>query len=195
MKRKIFVVLLLISIATGKTMAQSFDHSHNIYAGGGISATQLLFRVVENIIPDTANLTTNTTAAYQLTYDYALLDWLSVGGGFSTQSFELQFDQYGAFNHTATLRRTNLGARLLLHFHRDAFDFYSGIRIGFSSWSVNSDIENDAFSALNSFDTFLFSGQLIPLGIRGYLTENIGVSFETGVGAPHFLNFGLNYRL
>ena len=195
MKRKIFVVLLLISIATGKTMAQSFDHSHNIYAGGGISATQLLFRVVENIIPDTANLTTNTTAAYQLTYDYALLDWLSVGGGFSTQSFELQFDQYGAFNHTATLRRTNLGARLLLHFHRDAFDFYSGIRIGFSSWSVNSDIENDAFSALNSFDTFLFSGQLIPLGIRGYLTENIGVSFETGVGAPHFLNFRLNYRL
>jgi hypothetical protein len=195
MKQKIFIALLFISIIGNKVSAQSFDYSHNIYAGGGMSATQILFEVVENIIPDTAKLTTSTTAAYQLNYDYALLDWLSIGGGFSTQSFNLQFDQYGAFNHTAILRRTNLGARFLLHFHRDAFDFYSGIRVGFSSWSINSDIDNSAFAALNTFDGILFSAQLIPLGIRGYLTENIGVSLETGIGAPHFLSLGVNYRL
>ena len=37
----------------------------------------------------------------------------------------------------------------------------------------------------------MFAFQVIPLGVRAYFTNNIGVFFETGIGAPTFISGGL----
>ena len=73
---------------------------------------------------------------------------------------------------------------------------YSGVRVGMTNWvgkSDSSDSSNDFFG--DDFSGWSFAPQLIAFGMRYYVTDNIGLSFETAVGAPHFLSVGANYRL
>jgi len=39
-----------------------------------------------------------------------------------------------------------------------------------------------------------FSFQLVAFGMRGYFTDNFGANVELGIGSPHFISMGLNYR-
>jgi hypothetical protein len=36
--------------------------------------------------------------------------------------------------------------------------------------------------------------QLIAFGLRGYLTENIGLNGELALGSPYFASVGINFR-
>lgn len=129
------------------------------------------------------------------------------------------FDKLGNFG--IKVPRTTLSTRFLFHYaNSKRFDLYTGFRLGVGLWSVKTtgNISNDELSkTINEIekefnlpeDAFpekievnlksrtpfaLLQTQFIPFGIRGYVTENIGINGELAIGSPYFASIGLNYR-
>jgi hypothetical protein len=131
------------------------------------------------------------------------------------------FDKLGNFD--ITVPRTTIAARLLFHYgNKKRFDCYTGFRLGVGIWSVKTSanidkatlarainglkeefsISADDIPTFNKVDESLKTGasfvlpqaQLILFGIRGYVTEHIGINGELAVGSPYVASLGVNYR-
>ncbi len=158
-----------------------------------------------------------------ISYDYALKTWFSIGGSASYNHIvaDLQNVQYNKAENLGSfslgITRLTFGARALFHYaNTDRIDVYSGVRLGFGIWTANA-----GASAASSLDgkigivakevgggglwrTVLGSKirgsfvmpqvQLILFGMRGYITEHIGINGELSVGSPYFASIGINYR-
>lgn len=136
----------------------------------------------------------------------------------SLDSVEYLKDNIGNIDIKVT--RTTVAARFLIHYgNKNRFDCYSGFRIGAGIWkpSITSTISpKTAESILNTVFTTEDKGlefgdgileripnkitfvtpqiQFIAFGLRAFITENIGVNGELGLGSPYFASIGLNYR-
>jgi hypothetical protein len=129
------------------------------------------------------------------------------------------FQKYG--NYSIAAARTNLGIRALFHYgNKGRMDLYSGLRLGVGLWSVklSGQIEKDVLvrainevfnqsgvpsavadggigEKLKTKGSFvLFAPQLILFGLRGHVTNNIGINFELATGSPYAASLGLDYR-
>jgi hypothetical protein len=71
---------------------------------------------------------------------------------------------------------------------------YSGFRLGAAVYGLNVETTNQSIEEDLGTGFTLPSVQIIPFALRGYITENIGISFETAILGPHALALGLNYR-
>lgn len=195
---------LVFTLNTNSLSAQNGDYKSNIYVGAGFSLVGGLFDAVGS--GSTGEVTTKSLPAIQLNYDYALTSKISAGLGFSYQGFSADVANYTFLNDSfdivtenfsATLRRTNVALRVMFHYgNAEKLDMYSGIRLGMTGWSSkidSSDPNNDFFG--DAFSGWGFAPQVVPFGMRFYVTDNIGLSLETAIGAPHFLSVGANYRL
>lgn len=161
--------------------------------------------------------------ALQLNYDFGLVKWFSVGAGISYQkmgvSFEdLEWDLAGeahSSDFSGKLGRLNISIRPLFHYANNGkVDLYSGFRLGVTDWIFNVQatdlgtdedaffeqigIENPGIQFADNIDATQhvpnFAFQVIPFGMRAYITDNIGLNFETALGAPHFFSGGLSVR-
>lgn len=116
--------------------------------------------------------------------------------------------------------RTTVAARFLLHYgNKNRFDCYSGFRVGAGIWkpiltsnvtpktaesilntifvTENKDLEfgDQILERIPNKVTFVTPQfQFIIFGLRGFITENIGINGELSFGSPYFASIGLNYR-
>ncbi|MFZ4544390.1 MAG: outer membrane beta-barrel protein [Saprospiraceae bacterium] len=155
-------------------------------------------------------------------WDYATLKWFSVGFAGSYNNVKLRvdavnFDKNPIGEVTISIPRTTFAARFLFHYgNSNYFDCYSGIRLGIGIWSpkINAEISPGVAEAviqsvigsnfrfgsgiidkLPSKVTFVATQfQVIPIGVRWFFTDHLGVNAELAVGSPYFLSAGANYR-
>ena len=189
---KYAVVSLLTLFSLSCLSAQTTEGESVLGASTGFSAASALF----NLSEIDANVDASTPPAVQLTYDYALTNRLSLGGGVSYQSFNLAYSDYGEAMESFDVRisRFNLGFRGLFHYgNSEKMDMYSGLRVGLSNWSLDVGTDDPNFDPPKP-EGVTFAPQLILLGMRGYLTDHLGIGGELGVGAPHVVSFSLSYR-
>lgn len=125
-------------------------------------------------------------------------------------------------NAALTAGRTTLGVRLLFHYFNDKnWDFYSGGRLGLGIWTgrLSLDIDEGLEQELIAEIDQNLSGivprfirkrlinnlgvragfvapqiQVIPIGVRAHLNNNIGIGAELALGSPYFLSAGIQYR-
>ncbi|MEM9887800.1 MAG: hypothetical protein AAF849_18035 [Bacteroidota bacterium] len=221
MKKSLLFVLAL-SISMGLS-AQNEDYKNVLTLNIGASLPGTLFDLFDNnnlnefeidvdgqISNVSGQFVGRSAPAIQVNYDYGIVKWFSVGGGLSYQNmgFEIQnlsyLDEDEALQKGVDLvdvgiNRINIGIRPLFHYgNNDKLDLYSGFRIGLTSWitdvtasdtNIQNDIDSTPFAGVN------LAFQVIPFALRGYFSENFGINFETGIGAPHYFSLGLNYRL
>ena len=204
--------------------AQNEEYQHVITANAGASIFGAIFNALDGNPLNSGDTTTdiegidnlnglfeaNTTPALQASYDYGVTNWFSVGGSVAFQNFnaditdlsytrESDGQQVNAAAATIGIRRVSVGIRALFHYgNTDKIDMYSGLRLGVSNWGIKAESSSDTFS--EDLQNTRFSGafpavQVIPFALRGYVTENIGLNFETGLGTPHYFAIGVNYRL
>jgi opacity protein-like surface antigen len=131
--------------------------------------------------------------AIQINYDYTIEKWLSIGAAASFQKLGYEYTDVNDGNEfiDVDLSRLNIAFRPLFHYgNLDNFDLYSGLRIGYEIWSINANTED--YSEASFANGFSF--QLVAFGMRGYFTDNFGANVELGIGSPHFISMGLNYR-
>lgn len=169
----------------------------------------------------------STTPTFQLSYDYALKSWFSVGAALSYNGLRYSYDdvQYKGQNiGNIVLRgnRTTVGGRALFHYgNRNAMDFYSGFRLGVGIWTgrlsldTNDELANDLLDKIDEDLKGYVPGfirrritqnpgastgfvapqfQFIPIGVRGYITDNIGIGGELAFGSPYYASINVNYR-
>jgi len=209
MKKKLLISLLLLFLFTTFSQAQTKKGQFAISGNMGVS---LLSWKWEYIIAESASTNVdavvidNAAPAFQGLLDYALLDKLSIGGAFSYQSVS-NISKNNYVNTSGiivtedvvnTVTLMNFSYRILFHYlDNDKIDLYSGIRMGLNYYQ-NSNSSNDLnyhIDQTNMFNEFGFAPQVIGLGIRMYIFEDLAVNTEVAIGYPSFFSFGLTYRM
>ena len=154
-------------------------------------------------------------------YDHGINHWFSVGGAVSFNKSTLQLNDViykkteNLGNVTLGISRLTIGARALFHYgNANRIDMYSGVRLGIGIWGVSgsSSAVNDKMDEIfkeagggglwrGIIGNKLGAGfampqvQVIVFGLRGYVTERIGLNGELGFGSPYFASVGINYRI
>jgi hypothetical protein len=213
MKKILFVLMAFVAINT--TQAQNEDFRSNV----GLNVGYGLFNILDAALSaadDTLNLGASVSALPQLslTYDYSIRQWFSIGGSVSYGNLAISDDSYTVTqvdslgnwetitgSYSTNLSRISVGARALFHYGNSGrLDMYSGIRLGASIWGANVesstfDIEDLPEDVSGRSTGVLPNVHFILFGIRGYVTENIGIGGEICAGgAPHIAALNVNYR-
>jgi hypothetical protein len=221
MKKSIIIIALFAIMQS--SFAQNMDYRNAVSLSSGRSLFVSLRGLEAKPSADLsfAGGKATATPTIQGAYDFAVNDWFSVGLAASYNNTKIDFTNITykgkvAGDANATVARTSLAARLLFHYGKGKWDLYSGGRLGVGIWytKVSADINDELLTDLiGSFETYipgflsnrlngknvrngfpLVQLQVIPFGARYYITDNIGVHGELGVGAPYFATIGANYR-
>ena len=190
MKYSVACLLALLSLST--LSAQTLEGESVIGINAGFSMASALFSLSEI----DANVDATTPPAIQATYDYALTNRVSLGGGISYQNFKLAYSNYGEAKESFDVRlsRFNVGLRGLFHYgNSEKMDMYSGLRVGLSKWSLDVGTDDPSFDPPKTAG-IVFAPQAILFGMRSYLSGHLGIGGEIAIGAPHVVSFGLHYR-
>jgi hypothetical protein len=211
-KQSILALAILLAFAA-TSFAQNQQYKHTISGSAGLNLFQAL-PLIEDALQDSlgGEVDIRATGSYGLQYDYGVTKWFSIGLSATTNNFELRATQFEVDREDGTTykglvdlkaRRNNITIRPLFHYGNSRrLDLYTGFRLGASIWTGEFDYDrtqppitpsdvNDRVRGTSAN----FTGQFIPFGLRGYVTENIGLGFEVGIGAPSFAALQLNYRL
>lgn len=221
--RNIVLLLVLFLLFQFNATAQSNEYKHTLTLNTGSSVVGefvnfldgnnlddiAIENPIDGIIDIRGSFTGNTTPLLALSYDYALKDWFSLGVSGAYQGFEGDIvtvsytrvsdeQRINISEIQIDINRINLSARALFHYGtKPRLDMYSGFRLGVTNWdttvepsdpALEEDLQTSNIVGLNP------SIQFIPFALRGYVLENLGINFETGIGTPHWISFGLNYR-
>ncbi len=162
----------------------------------------------------------NNFPQINVSYDHGINRWFSIGGAVSYNkvSLDLKDVVYNKKENLGDVKfnasRLTIGARALFHYgNTGRLDMYSGVRLGVGIWGVNAS-SNSLDSRLDEVFKEVGGGgiwrsvlgnkvrggfalpqvQVILFGLRGYITENIGINGELAAGSPYFASIGLNYR-
>ncbi len=209
MKKQILALALICTSFSG--FAQNEDYRSTASLNVGTNAFNLFKGLIVAVNEELGGKTTMTaTPSFALGYDYAVKPWLSIGGQAAFNSFVINTDriedsagktQIGDLKVAAS--RIPIQARLLFHYGNSGkLDMYSGFSAGVSIWNAKATgslvttydgLEDNPFRGVKGGVNG--TGQLILFGIRGYVTDNIGIGFESALGAPYFASLQLNYRL
>jgi hypothetical protein len=192
----LFAICALVIGTSNSADAQKYQGESVVTLGAGYSFVGALFSNIQNS-------TTFSIPAIVVNYDYAIADNFTIGAAFSHQAMGYRFD-YDYFNASnvyiteevkSTFTRMNFGVRPLFHFGaNDDIDMYTGLRIGYQTWSYNNDSSDPDFDDGGSI---LFNARptVQPLfGVRYFFTQNIGFNTEIGLGSPYVAMAGLNFK-
>lgn len=131
------------------------------------------------------------------TYDFKILDFLSIGAAYSYQNLNYNYSVYrtdsityrGDF--TDRVQRSNIGVRLLYHFRdTEDIDIYSGVRVGYTTWKMRRTFEEDFTGYLKN----KYKIQAV-FGGRGFFHKNFGFMGEVGIGDPYLWTLGFCIRV
>ena len=154
-----------------------------------------------------ANIDVNNYPALQLSYTHRFYNRISLGVGISRQVFSIRYRNYeyegeGGMtlldNFTTYVRRFNIGGLALLHYNPGSkLELYSGLRLGISRWTFDTNAKDINYT-IGKFLSFAlgtqFAPQIILIGGNTYFTPHLGANFEVGIGAPHLISLGVAYR-
>jgi hypothetical protein len=220
--RKVLSIIAICAFALS-IQAQNKDYRHvlSVTAGANIfkaSANGVIDSVLSKN-SDPSKLSLKSTPTLQFSYDFGLGKVVSFGlaGNFNQVAVDAQdfkwTDSAGkpsVANYNVKINRMSVGVRMLFHYGNSGrLDMYSGLRFGISKWSNSVTSNNPKFNFEDVVGTNevanrdilgLLTGtlpqlQVIPFGLRGYITDNIGLGFETAIGSPYYASLSLNYRI
>lgn len=197
----ILVLFLLLAV---EAIAQKNKGGLVLNAGAGFSAFGILGSI--NIsLQDEFTIKSRSTLAYVASLDYAFENKVSIGLAGGYQSVHQQISDYkytdmngvektGAFSYD--LSRVNVGARILFHFGQGRMDAYAGVKPGVNIYELKANLFEDIPQPnWLKVSGASFAFQIIPIGFRGYITDNFGFFFETAIGAPSFISGGLCFGI
>lgn len=202
----LFSFALILGFAT-QTQAQNDDYRMNV----GVSANYTFTGAIVNSAIDAVaavgeSVDKKGTPSLQLTFDYGLTKWFSIGAAFSTQNIGFEstggmvFDTITLTNiandYTAKFTRTSIALRPLFHYaNNDKLDLYSGLRIQYFIANYSDDsLDPDTESLLDLPTKTGIGVGIVPFGARYYITDNIGLGTEINIGRPYVVNFSVNAR-
>jgi hypothetical protein len=147
----------------------------------------------------------NATPVFGFAYDYLIDSKISFGAVFAYQAIRVGYEDYTyeeddnllVDDFYTELTRLNFSVRALyLYNPTQTLHFYSGLRLGLSNWSADTnvaDVNYDPDPLINVALEAGFAPQLILLGTDFELARHWSLGGELAIGAPYFISAGLRY--
>lgn len=200
--KKLFTIITCLLFLSNITNAQSEDYKSNISLGAGATLMGVYKTAVEGIflLDPSDNVTVSSVPNIEIGYDYGLTKWFSIGILGAYQNFSIKENVTGGENKY-TISRMVVTTSLLFHYaNAGKMDLYSGLRVGLQNWGFKATLDDATSNSTTGLENLsVFAGgasfQATLFGIRGYISDNIGIGGEIAIGAPHFASFSINYRL
>jgi hypothetical protein len=192
-----FFLLIFVLLALN-SQGQKTNGSVAVNAGVGMSFFGILGSLNFSI-KDNFDVESHATPVYVGSIDRGFDNHISIGigGGYqkvdqTISNFEYVNDtgatQIGEFSYSLT--KMNFGARILVHFGNGNIDAYMGVKPGVIIYQLDAN-ENIVYPSWLHLSGSRFAFQVIPIGLRAYMSDNLGIFFETGIGAPSFISGGI----
>ena len=186
MKKILFLVVTTMAFAitpTNEINAQQEAGEFVISAGAGYSLISRLISIgsdVKSVPPLYVNVDRGVTEAFSI----------GLAGSYSSFSYD-DVDFFTGDNVKVKGTRSSIAARALFHFgDNSSLDQYAGLRAGMTFWGYS----DTALLDEESLNVNGFSFRIL-YGLRAYLTDNLAVNLEVGLGSPYLFNGGIAYRL
>ena len=186
MKKFLFLVMMSMAFAitpNNEINAQQEAGEVVISAGAGYSLISRLISVGSDV---------KSVPPLYLNVDYGVTDVFSIGlaGSYSSFSYD-DIDLFTGDIVDVKGTRNSIAARALFHFGDNAsLDQYAGLRAGMTLWGYSDTSLLDE----ENLNANVFSFRVL-YGLRAYLTDNLAVNLEVGLGSPYLFNGGIAYRL
>ena len=203
--KKLLTLLALVS-ASSLGFAQNQAGQSVVTLNVGYSIIGNLFTSSLNALEGASDANADVSSIPVIigAFDYGLSDKFSIGifGGFQRSSGTFDYT-YTPFNDsvpttesvTLSGSRTSIAIRPNFHYgNNDNLDLYSGVRVGFLMRNFTTNSTDDDFPSFDIFDGNRFTLGLTLFGMRYYVTDNIGLGMEIGIGPPYAVNGGVNFR-
>jgi opacity protein-like surface antigen len=154
-------------------------------------------------LTDDSQVKVRSVPSLMLAYDFGLTDNFSIGvfGGYQSASAEFSYTYFPNLNDSVTEMvkvsgsRLNLAVRPNFHYgNGDNLDLYSGLRIGYLIRNFEQNSTDEDFGVLDIFDGSRVTFGLTLFGARYFVTDNIGLNLEVGIGVPFLFSGGVNFR-
>lgn len=207
MKKIILFSLALVLGLTVHTQAQNDDYRMNAALTLNYTFTgDALNAAVDAAESTTEGVDKNSFPSVQLTFDYGVNKFFSLGLAASYQNIGYDFTNNTFFdennmevteNYEVDFSRTTVALRPLFHYANNGkLDMYSGLRIqyfrrDFETTSRDPEVSDDF---IDFTDANKFGVGIVAYGIRYFVTDNIGLGTEVNIGRPYFVNLSLNAR-
>lgn len=202
--KKISILLFVFALSIVNLNAQSEDYNLTLSANAGYSLSASLVKAAFDASSVLGSVDSRgMPVAAQFTADYALRHNFSLGLALSYQTFSADFKDYSYYDEnmdfqtdafTTRFTHLNIAIRPLFHYANSGnLDLYSGLRLGYSNVGFSSDSRDRNYDVSVDFGGFAL--QVVLIGGRAYITENLGVGAELALGFPHTVSFGLSYRM
>lgn len=195
------VILLFLSFCCLGIKAQKSEKPQIVSVTFGTSLAASVSMDTANPFVDIpyqpASFSRNGTPVFMISYDKRLERRFSIGAAFSYQHFNLSSsDTAGAFTvETANVNRIHFNVRSLIHYgKKDKVDMYSGIKLGYFMQTVQDRTGTPYYNAMQNMAFNRVTLGLVPFGIRWFVHEDFGISFETSLGRATAFQLGANYR-
>jgi hypothetical protein len=132
------------------------------------------------------------------TVDYGITPQFSIGLAGSYQSEMVTYELPPTYIDQVS--RTNAAIRFLLHLskHNMNVDDYFGLRFGMCYWHDTPSSQNTIYNTTVTFlanTSYSVASLQVLYGIRLYMSDNVSIHLEVGIGQPYLAEMGLSYRL
>ena len=214
---KKYIVSICLSICCVLSLqSQNEDFKHSFSIGVGTNLLQLA-SFSARLLPAGVrnNAMFHATSSFVVNYDYAFNNRFSLGAGLGVTSGNANYqDAFQFLGKTISgavrvrYTRVPIQVRGLFHYvNSERLDVYSGLNVGASIWTTK--ISGNGSANVKDITTqdlkknlrgvplggVLPAIQIIGLGIRYNVTDNIGIGGEVAIGPPSYLSLRVNYRL
>lgn len=204
MNKIITGLTFFIFIAFQVQAQEQIQQKHQLQLHAGLSWIGVFVNIANdvNVVED---IDISATPSFYLSYDNRIYERVSLGAAVAYQRINAFYNnyQYEQDGQTITedfgskLTRLNFSVRALYWYQlSQSLRLYSGIRLGISNWSSDTNVGDPNFSPDRFINLALgatVAPQLILLGGNFPLSTHWKLGGELAVGAPYFISGGVTY--
>jgi opacity protein-like surface antigen len=160
-----------------------------------------------NILEDAVNTGTSTEikgtgfGPSSIKYEYMITDRIGLGAEFNYANSTVSYRDIGSngntYNYEVSIPRFRIMPKFNFHFGTsDIADFYASVAAGYSSFSFNTKTNDPDYIAEDEIDinptNIAFR---LALGTRVFITDNVGLGMEIGLGGGALIAGGLAFKI
>lgn len=200
MKTKIMFLVLVFSLSGFQNVSSQIVEEGNVvidvyYGWPNLYTTTLKSLYAENAVDNSVDI--GSVGPLGVRFEFMMSDKVGVGldGGYVNTWLEYDEKDISSdtiYNYKVSVPKVHALFKINFHFSQsDKLDAFAGFGVGYRNrqFKLETNDPNESFD----FESIIPVGLRVNLGFRYYLTDNIGLGAEMGLGGP-LLSFGVSAK-
>ncbi len=200
MKGKIMLFILVFTLFGFQNVKSQIVEEGNVVVDVYYGWPNLYTTALKNLYADNAldnSIDLGSLGPLGLRFEYMLSDKVGIGLDAGYVNTWLEYNEKDVstntiYNYKISAPKVHALFKMNFHFSQsDKLDAFAGFGVGYRNRQFKLET-NDPTESID-FDSFIPVGLRLNIGVRYFLTDNIGLGAEMGLGGP-LLSFGVSAR-